>query len=319
MNTSSQVSNTSAGSDSCCTSPHSHTSSRVIPARQPDSTGGVIARPSTTTNTLLPVPSHGSPTRLANSASEHPSPSPRPRPRHCHAYEVVFRPTRGDRSLRGHGANATEVVSGHGPPGCTVTASVAGPGPRSLPSGPGPDVYVTRIRAYSRSASALARIVAATASATSRLSGTSNPRPRRRTLQPGDVARQGERGAVGVLHRLEHTVTDGHSVIQQGRRPARRPGAVSRYHAVMADCELMDSASQAHSPIGSTSRAFSSVSPHSAFTSLPHVMPAWYQPQCPSRDPERADSHSEFRSAFDIDPAERPAVELTRAPARAPR
>ena len=51
---------------------HSMTSARVIPARHPLVSGGVVIRPSTTTKTLDPVPSQTSPARLPRSASPAP-------------------------------------------------------------------------------------------------------------------------------------------------------------------------------------------------------------------------------------------------------
>ena len=51
----------------------SSSTARVTPARQPESSGGVTNRSSSTTNTLEPVPSQSSSRVLANSASEHPA------------------------------------------------------------------------------------------------------------------------------------------------------------------------------------------------------------------------------------------------------
>ncbi len=51
----------------------SSTSSRVIPARQPDSSEGVSSRPPSATNTLVPVPSHSRPRVLGRIASVAPT------------------------------------------------------------------------------------------------------------------------------------------------------------------------------------------------------------------------------------------------------
>jgi len=51
---------------------HSRTSSRVTPARHPESSGGVRTSPSASTNTLEKLPSHSSPRVLAKIASSAP-------------------------------------------------------------------------------------------------------------------------------------------------------------------------------------------------------------------------------------------------------
>ena len=68
-NTSSADASSAIDMRSSVTSAHSRTSSRVIPARQPDVRGGVRTTPSWTTKMFEPVPSQRSPAVLAKIAS----------------------------------------------------------------------------------------------------------------------------------------------------------------------------------------------------------------------------------------------------------
>ena len=84
----------------------STTSARVTPARQPDDSGRRDAdAPSSTTNTLVPVPSHRLPTVLAKIASSAPRSWAQARATTFSPYDVVFTPASAPRSLRGHGTD----------------------------------------------------------------------------------------------------------------------------------------------------------------------------------------------------------------------
>src|SRR3954467_4973092 len=93
---------------------------------------------------LVPVPSQRLPRRLAKTASVAPLLRASARARTFSPYDVVLRPARAPRSLRGQGTVATAVVSGQGVIGAATTTSDGGPSPRSEPSGDGPPVHVTR-------------------------------------------------------------------------------------------------------------------------------------------------------------------------------
>ena len=136
--TSSAVARIDNGIDCSVTSHHWTTNSRVIPARQPSDSGGVSTWPSTTTKTLLPVPSQRLPSRLPSTASL--APAARASAKHTafSAYDVVFRPASGERSLRGQRLVAIWVVAGQGDPGMLTHAKVVPASPRPDPSGPGP-------------------------------------------------------------------------------------------------------------------------------------------------------------------------------------
>ena len=82
---------------------HSTTSARVMPARQPEASGGVCSSPSRTTKTLEPVPSQSCPTVLANSASDAPCSRARARATTFSPYEVVFRPVERAALVAGPG------------------------------------------------------------------------------------------------------------------------------------------------------------------------------------------------------------------------
>ena len=79
----------------------------MIPARQPLASVGVRSSPSTTYQTLVPVPSHRLPARLAKIASVAPRSRAWARATTFSAYEVVLSPARAPRSLRGHGTVTT--------------------------------------------------------------------------------------------------------------------------------------------------------------------------------------------------------------------
>src|SRR4051794_35091759 len=95
---------------------------------------------------LVPVPSQRLPLRLAKTASVAPLFRASARARTFSPYDVVLRPARAPRSLRGQGTVATAVLSGQGVIGAATTTSDGGRSPRSEPSGEGPPVYVTRTR-----------------------------------------------------------------------------------------------------------------------------------------------------------------------------
>src|SRR3954463_7093088 len=95
---------------------------------------------------LVPVPSQRLPLRLAKTASVAPLFRASARPRTFSPYDVVFRPARAPRSLRGQGTVATAQVSAQGSIGAAETTSDPGPVPRSEPSGANPFVQVTRTR-----------------------------------------------------------------------------------------------------------------------------------------------------------------------------
>src|SRR3954452_1247627 len=85
------------------------TSSRVIPARQPADSGGVVTTPSNTQKTFVPVPSHRLPTVLAKIASEASRCSAYASARTFSPYDVVLSPASAPRSLRVHGTVTTAV------------------------------------------------------------------------------------------------------------------------------------------------------------------------------------------------------------------
>ena len=155
------------------TSANSITSSRVTPARQPEESGGVISTPSTTRNTLVPVPSQRWPAVLANSASLHPTRLAVVSASTFSAYDVVFRPTSGPCSLRLHCTRCTRSAAGQTLPGPVPTTSVPGPSPRPDPHGPAPLDHVIRSSPAEGSAASTSWMAVRMRS----LSGSSRPSP----------------------------------------------------------------------------------------------------------------------------------------------
>src|SRR5690606_31397876 len=98
--------------------------------------------PSTTTNTLEPVPSDRWPRVSANTASVPPARRAAASATTFSAYDVVLSPASAPRSLRGQGTTATEVEPGGGTAGAIATTSVGSWSARSEPSGASPPVYV---------------------------------------------------------------------------------------------------------------------------------------------------------------------------------
>ena len=114
MKISSAVSSTDSGMLRSSTSNHSTTRSRDA-GQTSFGNRWVKTRPSITTKTLLPVPHKGC-REVPRIASLNPSARAPARHTAFSAYDVVFRPINGDRSLRGQRLTTTCVVAGQGRP-----------------------------------------------------------------------------------------------------------------------------------------------------------------------------------------------------------
>ena len=127
MNSSSAVARSAMGTCSSRTSmpaarAHSITRPRVTPASGPRSRPGVRTTPSVTTKVLEPVPSHRSPSLVANRHSVAPTCPAASSITAFSAYEVVFRPVTVEYRLRRHGPTATVV--GPSMPGSAARATM---------------------------------------------------------------------------------------------------------------------------------------------------------------------------------------------------
>src|SRR5690242_14383335 len=100
---------------------------------------------------LEPVPSHSIPAVLGMTASEAPRAMACSTIRAFSAYDVVLSPERAPRSFLGHGTVTMALTEGGRSHGSVMTTWVSPALPRGEPSGPGPDVTVTRMRPNRRS------------------------------------------------------------------------------------------------------------------------------------------------------------------------